>query len=83
MKKIRESELLKFIVGILLGLGLIAGIVSGILTVGAVSEDYYGVGGKERLKESIIKEIAWFYNSHAIEYCAEKINAEKDRKSVV
>ncbi|MBQ9936320.1 MAG: HAMP domain-containing histidine kinase [Lachnospiraceae bacterium] len=80
MKKLRESGLLKFIAGILLGLGLIAGIVSGIFTVGAVSEDYYGVGGKERLKESIIEEIAWFYNSHAVEYCAQKINSEYDDK---
>ena len=80
MKKLRESGLLKFIAGILLGLGLIAGIVSGIFAVGAVSEDYYGVGGKERLKESIMEEIAWFYNSHAIEYCAEKINAENNDK---
>lgn len=80
MKKLRESGLLKFIAGILLGLGLIAGIVSGIFAVGAVSEDYYGAGGKERLKESIIEEIASFYNSHAIEYCAEKINAENNDK---
>ena len=80
MKKLRESGLLKFVAGILLGLGLIAGIVSGIFAVGAVSEDYYGAGGKERLKESIIENIAWFYNSHAIEYCAEKINAENNDK---
>ena len=39
MKKLRESGLLKFIAGILLGLGLIVGIVSGIFAVGAVSED--------------------------------------------
>lgn len=76
MKKLRESGLLKFIAGILLGLGLIAGIVSGILTVGAVSEDYYGVGGKERLKESIIREIAWFYNDYATRYVEHKLNAE-------
>lgn len=76
MKKLRESGLLKFIAGLLLGLGLIAGMVSGILTVGAVSEDYYGVGGKERLKESIIEEIAWFYNNHAMHYVEHKLNAE-------
>ncbi|MBR3599736.1 MAG: HAMP domain-containing histidine kinase [Lachnospiraceae bacterium] len=80
MKKLRESGLLKFIAGILLGLGLIVGIVSGIFAVGAVSEDYYGAGGEERLKESIIENIAWFYNSHAIEYCAEKINAGNNDK---
>ncbi len=80
MKKLRESGLLKFVAGIMLGLGLIAGIVSGILTVGAISEDYYGTGGKERLKESIIEEIAWFYNNHAIEYCAQKINSQYNDK---
>ncbi len=80
MNKLRESGLLKFIAGILLGLGLIVGIVSGIFAVGAVSEDYYGAGGEERLKESIIENIAWFYNSHAIEYCAEKINAGNNDK---
>ena len=76
MKKLRESGLLKFVAGILLGLGLIVGIVSGIFTVGAVSEDYYGTGGKERLKESIIREIAWFYNDHAMHYVEHKLNAE-------
>lgn len=76
MKKLRESGLLKFIAGITLGLGLIAGIVSGIFAVGAVSEDYYGTGGKERLKESIIENIAWFYNDHAIRCCEEKLQSE-------
>ena len=76
MNKLRESGLLKFIAGILLGLGLIVGIVSGIFAVGAVSEDYYGAGGKERLKESIIENIAWFYNDHAIRCCAEKLKSE-------
>lgn len=76
MKKLKENGLLKFVAGVLLGLGLIAGIVSGILTVGAISEDYYGTGGKDRLKESIIREIAWFYNDHAMHYVEHKLNAE-------
>lgn len=80
MKKLRESGLLKFVAGILLGLGLIVGIVSGVFAVGAVSEDYYGAGGKDRLRESIIEEIAVFYNHHAVEYCAQKINSENNDK---
>lgn len=78
MSKIRESGLLKFLAGLFLGIGIIAGIVSGIFAVGAISEDYYGSGGEERVKERIIEQIAWFYNQEAIHYYQDRATSEKD-----
>ena len=75
MKKLRESGLLKFIAGILLGLGIIAGIVSGIFFGWALYEDYYSEGGEQRVKDAVIEDISWYYNTMALEYAGEYLNA--------
>lgn len=78
MKKLRESGLLKFIAGILLGLGIIAGIVSGIFFGWALYEDYYSEGGEQRIKDAVIEDISWYYNTMVLEYAGEYLNAKEN-----
>ena len=78
MKKLRESGLLKFVAGILLGLGLIAGIVSGIFFGWALYEDYYSEGGEQRIKDAVIEDISWYYNTMVLEYAGEYLNAKEN-----
>ncbi len=78
MRKLRESGLLKFLAGILLGLGLITGIVSGIFFGWALYEDYYSEGGEQRIRDAVIEDISWYYNTMALEYASEYLNAKED-----
>ncbi len=81
MSKIRESGLLKFVAGLFLGLGIIAGILSGITCVYAYYEDYYNPGGEERVRESIIQDIAFYYNNEAINYYRELLYYADDKEN--
>ena len=78
MKKLRESGLLKFIAGVILGLGIIAGIASGLFFAGAMMEDYYSEGGEQRVKDAVIEDISWYYNTMALEYVGEYLNAKEN-----
>jgi len=68
MNKVKENRVLKVIASILFSMAAVMALISGIVFIIAIKNDYYNENGKERVREDILGEICYRYEDNAINW---------------